>query len=1566
MKENENIINQNQEDINEQIEELEQELAGYEANPNLNVNAGEGGDNPENEADANPDANIVNNNGIEIDMDIFNEAEGGQEEAKDTTYKFRPTDFTNNPFMPKGRDVYNFKKDSDSVYEEEFGGERMSEIKEDDELDEEEPETVDERTIDVPLHETGDVVVAINRARLAAENDVRKAHLAKKPEYDKAKKLKEEIESITATIVSSRMRAEELQSGPDKDNPVNLQNIESYLRQVQTLTDARMQISPESEVNAERVIAEYEAEESALPDSIKKAQDEAETDLRAKLKMKQAEDRFVKAENKRLRDYLYQKMEIRDAKKAVDQYEKADQEYYNGDLAIAVHDAENAPKEDLYKLINDDMFKGEDLDFTKLTEVQLLDIEQAFDRMFRGLNNLYYKHKLPENKGFGKDFLSNIYYNSKDEKNNAAKEKVEDKVVKLLQTQGLDIKDITSANVNRYIKAYIFQNMYKQTDSITFEPAVMKNGKLEQVTADDDMAINFGSIQGLLDDPSVVAGQKYDRIPFSRMKEQDPDISFVPKPVEVQEEMDPEYKAKKFQIDSLKQGLMGEAHGEELQIDQDFQAEGLEEAREPLARQEATDKAKDELKRLREKEEKKQKDRENSKRKEEIKNKLEAERAKGVENPEDNLTDEEKLIFETFTDISDMDYNEMIGQGFVQEPEANDDGFSTDGKLADIHGGGYPVIPEEIELAEERFKNNEGKFLEEEKQLMKDRLEPVKLNEAAAKLWDKHSFDASWNLEAIYGPIFNMIALSTTFKGYENELEELNDIVRANYAILLSKAKETAYIPGTDKVVHLISDPNDMAMMAKDIVRAREIISAINTTMARRANDVIAEKRLELDEKLSQEGIKKSDPEYNRRVSEWNLKNGSPEVIATSKLATIIHNQMRILESPYYGELSAKFSDDILRISASLEALPNNSFYVGEDKDKKPIYMPDDARYQRLMERVPFLDQIYESQSFIMSDVIPYLQNRDEGSLTENENDRFLKASSNHLNEQRKYFSTIHAVSDNDPDIKALKDFHGKKNGAFAGNWKKNTLGNAVYSRIDESVSVVDRGWPIDDVGFVKQLAVVAKVLETAANSKELDAARKAEAKEILGRLKKPMKNIREGYVTSPEMRDDILESIAGPIHEYVIWDKAVRGVNSDNTIEKLYTEAVNRKIYDFDICRAPLMKSSKKFTVPNPEYDRETNNNVPEYKVVDIEVPGGFSQQDIMNNLDIMVDDLHSVEVKMFGSGEFKVMKEYVENLRDKTREIKDIVNLNNDDLQAEYVKALSAFKGLAIKTLDKVRKYLEHKGVDFDRKQTRRDSDGKQGVEQSRINMAIGLFDKLSLMIDRIQAYEDDFNPEAVFIRDELPDLKREAASRFAQKLEKDEKKLETGETMEEYVTTVGNIVINYVLSENASTFDMHNKETVEQCRKRLQDIQPKNYTWKEIREIANNDRFLRNLLQTEINKFVGNTVPDPKKPGEQKEVADPKSKQLKPGAEKMSYHDIKMACIAEVKKRSNGYKKANINDRQLASKTRKEESKQFKDKLVSRQRKEAMANRAQAKKNKGKAKTEAKKQGAEAGKQ
>ena len=1318
----------------------------------------------------------------------------------------------------------------------------------------------DEPLEDVPLNVTKEVQDEIDKARAAAKTQVENEHAKLKPAYDKAVNFFGTIDSLNENIQRYQDRINELSNGPDKDDPITKDNIKAFEEGLLRFVNDLQGITVEDRQAAQREIDSYNQAVAELPDKIKAAQDAAEEKVRSDAKAKQDEERYVESEKKKYRDYYNQRANIRDAKGYVDEYDAKKQEYYKQDLAMAIADAENSPKEDIYRLNILSKKNGDHIMFKRFSEKELLNAEQVFDRTFRGMENLYFKHKFKI--GSGSSFLDNIYI--MDEVGYQDREDIDivqkplgEYVEYMMNMQGIKNMDVDATTFNRYAKAFVLQVLQDNYRDLVFQPNVFgENGKLVRADLNDEnYSFKLNDLPGLIDDPETrkeLKNEPYQRLPFKAMIKDDPDIRDIEE-VEKVEEKDPYYRDHINDIWDLKDAMKGDA--QVMADDPDFKAEGIENIRAEQRR---------------------------------VEQEQEAEAIRRIKEQQDQYTEVD--MGEDEDELYHLENQDKIKNVEEQIP----DNYSSAQQIDDENT--KPRTQEEIQAERAAKEEADRKRIKELQdrivQKAKDRINTDEeyINRKADEYLSLHGKN-TYDINEIYSPYNCLYTAQYNFAGFENEIQQLTDQGIANHTMLTLSNPDKSVIPGTNSIRHLTSNPDAKRQIAIDRAKFNEVYDAVY------------------------------DVEMNRALSRANqLKNVRADDLPNIRILNAIKKHQNIVDSPYFDQVYEKFNDELAIVETAFLNFPANAFYAGVDDDGSKVYKPDEERYERMMERLPFLDIIEENQRFINDVFIPYATRKKAGKLTDEDTKEFDKEYKEHIAKQTKYFGELYKVKENDPDVPNLQlcstvGF----DQAYTKNWLGPRLGKKILGNAEKVSSIIDRGWAVEDKAFIMEMLNVEKILSSVADSEKYNEQQKKQASEILMKMAPAMDELKSTYIVSPEVRDEILDKFADPIKDFVAWDKATVKerviLNQNNNyvghpIENLYKEAANRKVLKSELGNSPLRYHKEKVSY----YENVENN---EEKTMIIRKPAGLSDEMIQKNIKTMVDDLHSVELWYKGSSEFKDMKLEMEDLKKYAENTLPNKAMSFGDPQKSYAEALHGFKERALLAQEKIKAYLDHKQVDFDKKATRRDDEGKQGSEQNRINMAIKNYDKLSFMIDRIQEYEDSFDPLKVFEKNEMPRIVQETKNRLDQKIDAEIAKIndeQHPQTRDEYIVSVCTVAMTYMLKNNHRMYKLESQETPEHFQARMNAVPTQNnYTKKDLIKMAQKDPVLKKIITAEVKNYEGKNFV------------------------KSSKIDIFSRCADAIKAAAKEHTERDM---------RKEKSEAFKENLVSTQNKRAREQKEQQK--------------------
>ncbi|SEP84480.1 hypothetical protein SAMN02910369_00723 [Lachnospiraceae bacterium NE2001] len=1323
-----------------------------------------------------------------------------------------------------------------------------------------------------PEVDPADLTQRINAAKEKARTEHFAKHLEQKEEVDKARELLDKAAAIEQHIRETNEHLSRLDE-EFKDDPKGKEQARNDLQSLyDDAVNRRFAISNKDHKKADHMVEDYELEEKQLNDSLPGVLSAAEQSVRdtyaaeqlERLKAQALEKKYAD-ERRDKRERQHVKDEARFKRTVVHKYKGVGRTRYNEDLKYAVDSVKDAPKEDIYKLATYTKMSKDGFDMTKLSAEDLRDAEQVYDRMFMDLKAHYDTHhfeKMDDSSMENFMRVSGITVNGQQIDN----VKVQKVVYELYAEKGLDADNANQVESHQYtqmMKAFVLYTMAHQKGEITFKPLRFnQNNELGPAMSNDlEYSFNTKTIPGLVQDPAEIAKEKYVRLTYNQMKALEPEIEepMVENPPRYVE-TDPEYLKNKDQIESFKSYLNYGYNSKEYKFDPNSAVD-------------------DDYKDV-----------------EQIQADLEAKNEADREAARQKLAEEGKD--DNYTEISELEYQNQMGQEWIDENDAKAEDFSVAGRVVEermepgVNKSAEQIIEEQ--RREEEAKNNPNKKQEE--------------NPAPGGYWKKRApkkpvmdlsdqglsqnisitfvnNPGSMSQMALDRTLITLIGCDVNFPEFSDELTAVQTASAQDSMTIKEESKKIIDLPNGIED-YRVDDHQSKVALCKTLTKFDMLIGNMSVYY--------------MDKALYEDRPVEKDPNV--------------------RILDILKNNYTIMSNPDYADILQADPDYHSLFSSTFATFPYNSF-----KQEDGSFKPDDKRYRDVMERIPFLDQIEERQNFILHEYIPYARDKKEGKLTPERVKNYNKAYHEHLDKQKAYFQKIRSIKidgpDADKEILAMKIFANNPTTYLRDNWQKGRLAETGIERSDEIHNILDRGWSAEDIGVVRELHFMKDRLRSGSTNRDLSDAQKKKAAELLKALDEPMKRLDNEYIISPEHRDEILESFAGPVKEYLEWNKTLtidHKFKSD-AIGKVYNDAVNRKILANEVGSNTLRVETEKIRVDNPEFDNKNNKNVPEKVSIKVSKPAGLSYDQIEKNVDIMVDDLHSVEIWLRGSGEFKEMKEYMEDLQKYTQRSMRAANIEGteEDYHKKYIRNMNDLKAKLIGARNATLRYLERKEDDFRKDNNRRDSDGRQKTEQSRINMALKNYDKLNMMIDKIAEYEDYMKPVNVFQREKLQKMKPEAMKKVRDLLKAEEEKLKNPSSKLEYAEATARVIV-YNLQLKDGYYKMQENETGADYLARMNKV-GKTISHEDLQKIVTKDAAFNKLVKRANDGYgqEGHQIPNP--------------------------DDLFEEYMLEVRHPF----KAREDVKNASNKHRKD----FKEKLVSRQRKEARAqkehNKEQARK-------------------
>ncbi|GEM_PF-7047397 len=447
---------------------------------------------------------------------------------------------------------------------------------------------------------------------------------------------------------------------------------------------------------------------------------------------------------------------------------------------------------------------------------------------------------------------------------------------------------------------------------------------------------------------------------------------------------------------------------------------------------------------------------------------------------------------------------------------------------------------------------------------------------------------------------------------------------------------------------------------------------------------------------------------------------------------------------------------------------PLPTFATGKkDKGNLPKFKEDMKRYEAMLKRIPFLDQLEARSNFAVNTLLPFEKNRAGGSVSEQDVESFNRKYQAYLAQEKKYFDTIKSISDKDKDIVENSVFvkNTVKQG-FVGNWQEARFADAVLERNAFFRTMISKGWPVSDVNLLYDVKRVMKNMEQAKNNTFFSEEERARIAELEIKANEAFSKAEASYAHSPEVRKELLEGLREPVMAFVdlkyeneierrknLPTDEIKVLGKDS-ISELFDHAFARELNDFEVGNSPVAL--------------EMENGAPKAY--------GFDWNTIRNAVDQMVEDLEAVDPSWMRSSEkFRDMKTALLDLQKYTRN--PYFGLMHDDPLQEHEVSMREFE----KRLAEVRKYneayLNYKGEQFEKDAGRRDSSRKQKREQPRIRMALKMHSALSFMETKageIVNQEISLDPRTIEGKNRAKEIMKDVRKIIDGRLAEEEKKL------------------------------------------------------------------------------------------------------------------------------------------------------------------------------------------------
>ena len=518
--------------------------------------------------------------------------------------------------------------------------------------------------------------------------------------------------------------------------------------------------------------------------------------------------------------------------------------------------------------------------------------------------------------------------------------------------------------------------------------------------------------------------------------------------------------------------------------------------------------------------------------------------------------------------------------------------------------------------------------------------------------------------------------------------------------------------------------------------------------------------------------------------------------------------------------------------NATMMTFPSPLYEKGKDENGKPVFEKDEKRYEEMLGRIPFLDQLEEQQEFFFDQYLPYAQKKEQGTLSAEDVKNFEGQYKEHLEKQEAYFNKIRSIPHTDKDIAENRTFikNDIKTG-FGINWQNERFGNLIMKDVEASREIMGRGWSAEDIALFQNMQMMESRLQALAgvdakSSANCTPEEREKAKKLLEGMAKPYERMKNAYVTSVDERNKLLNGMEETVKGYselVIGHQQKNLKKNDfympEPMQKCLTDAKNKKVEEFEIGREPEQLNK------------------------------GFSLKEIGTNIKYLVEDLKAVEMTFGGSKEFKEMKESLLDLQRSAE-----TNLKRGIEEPQVLKTL---QDKMARTMQDTKKYLDHKEKQFEEDVNRRDSASKQKREQPRIRMALNMMDKLQFLSERTKAAEQVLNPEQVYMRKDLPKVKEAQKAKLQEKIGAEDGPLKEAKDKSEYLKHVCKVMAYYERTKDSFYKRMtgNMEESFESFQKRVESAGDREFSGKELKEIGQRNGLINKILNEENARWKEN---------------------------------------------------------------------------------------------------------------
>ena len=143
---------------------------------------------------------------------------------------------------------------------------------------------------------------------------------------------------------------------------------------------------------------------------------------------------------------------------------------------------------------------------------------------------------------------------------------------------------------------------------------------------------------------------------------------------------------------------------------------------------------------------------------------------------------------------------------------------------------------------------------------------------------------------------------------------------------------------------------------------------------------------------------------------------------------------------------------------------PNKSYSLLGD------FTRDDKKFEEYMAKHPFLEQLEDRQDYEEKYKVPYLRNREAGTLSDAQRREYIFATYEHLKRQKAYFADLLSIDREDKEINSIYPFGKSGTVALKGDWLGPRFGEKRAVQIDREMKALENGWSPDDFEMIHNI----------------------------------------------------------------------------------------------------------------------------------------------------------------------------------------------------------------------------------------------------------------------------------------------------------------------------------------------------------------------------------------------------------------------------------------------------------------------------------------------------------------